>query len=620
MGDRRASQTFLHALWEGKPEGDFILLWTLSDKRSTWFQNIDEAVAYASSVSGDIYTGVGLAGRDYGPTHRCPSDEITGIAGLWADLDLHSPAHNKPLPSTQSEALALIPGWLQPTYTIFTGNGVQAWLLFKEPWMFDNAQERLAAANLLLRFQTVIASNAKEKGWVFERLADLARIARFPGTFNCKDPVHPKAVEVISNSGPRLNPSELADILDELNIPDPDMPRIRQAPGMDFRIEAKPIVPANLIGSLKEADRTFKATWEQKRRKLKDTSPSGYDLALTNILVLAGLPNQTIVDLLITWRAHHGHPPKLRADYYARTLHLVRSTLRVPEPLWEPTSAAQPGDKAGERTRPADVAPCAAEPQATGAASAPAPAREAPRPHPAPTEAPAPPGAPPPPPPPPPKAGPEPEPDPKVKAAREYVRQALHLGIVRVRKLRGEEPSYLVDLNDARTVEMNGEEFFNQHRFAAKVFMGFDFAMPRLKEVQWRAVLGALATLIVSITRDPELTVEGKLRKFLASYLAEVPFQLEALEKAVAARRNYPLVREGRVALSATHLALYIEQTFHEKLQVREVTGMLEKIGARHYRERIGRRSEQSRWLLPADDFPAEEYVHLPPKPEGEDA
>ena len=36
---------------------------------------------YVASVSGsmDVYVGVGLAGKDYGPALRCASDEVTGI-------------------------------------------------------------------------------------------------------------------------------------------------------------------------------------------------------------------------------------------------------------------------------------------------------------------------------------------------------------------------------------------------------------------------------------------------------------------------------------------------------------------------------------------------------------
>ena len=92
---------FLNALWEYKPEDQYILIWTGADKRSRWFLQVAEAAAYAASVAGDVYTGVGLAGKDYGLYNRCPSDEITAIAGIGGDFDLLSEAHkNKALPQT----------------------------------------------------------------------------------------------------------------------------------------------------------------------------------------------------------------------------------------------------------------------------------------------------------------------------------------------------------------------------------------------------------------------------------------------------------------------------------------------------------------------------------------
>jgi hypothetical protein len=581
--DLQASQVFLHALWDGKPDEHYILLWTLADKRSAWFQKIDAAAAYvAAQGAADIYTGVGLAPQDYGPDQRCKSEDIAGISGLWADLDIHSPAHDKPLPKTRAEALALVPSWIPPTYTISTGNGLQVWLLFREPWMFDSPAERIAAANLELRFQTVIANRSQEQGYTYERLADLARVARLPGTFNCKDPQAPKSVETISNSGPRWNPSELIDLFDELNIADPALESIRAAGSCRFTIEPNPIVPAGLIEGLREVDRTFKATWDQKRRNLKDSSPSGYDLALANIGVLAGLTDQAIVNLLITWRARHGHPSKLRPDYYLRTLHKVRSTLAMPEP--------EPIARAAAAAAPTLALVPSPKPEAPPSGSAPPPSS----------------------PPPPPKT------DSKRHAAAEAVAQALRLHVKRVRKVRGENPSYIVDLIDGRSAEMSGSDFFNQNRFAGVLFVAFDFAIPRFKEAQWRGILGSLSQLIEPVTRDLELTAEGVVVKFLLSYLAEVPFQLEPLSRSMSIQKFYPLVREEHVAVSATHLSIYVKQTFHEAYSVATLALMLQKIGSRPWRERLGRQTEQSRWLLPSDQFPAEEYVHIPEKGKGE--
>jgi hypothetical protein len=145
---------FLKLLWLNKPEGQFILLWTLPEKRSRWFRELAAAAEYVSSVHGrDVYMGVGLSKQDHGPAHRCVSDEIATISGLWADLDLRSEAHTtKALPTTIADALSIIPASMQPTIVIATGNGAHAWWLFKEPYVFDDDEDRKAVACLVARW------------------------------------------------------------------------------------------------------------------------------------------------------------------------------------------------------------------------------------------------------------------------------------------------------------------------------------------------------------------------------------------------------------------------------------------------------------------------------------
>src|SRR5450631_4025523 len=87
---------FLEALFAGKPDNLHLLLWTLPEKRSNWFQNVESAIQFAESMrQHDLYVGVGLSDQDYGASRRCPSNEVAGIVGLWADLDLKSDAHPK---------------------------------------------------------------------------------------------------------------------------------------------------------------------------------------------------------------------------------------------------------------------------------------------------------------------------------------------------------------------------------------------------------------------------------------------------------------------------------------------------------------------------------------------
>ena len=190
---------FLNLLWQEKPADHYILLWTLPDKRSHWFQDVTKAAefAVAAAADKDVYVGVGLSRADYGPSRRCKSDEVSGLAGIGTDLDLLSDAHKKALPATIPDALKILPAEMPPSVLISTGNGIHTWWLFKEPLIFDNDEERQAAARLLTRWHRLLARNATAHGWSYDKLSDLARILRIPGTRNLKDPANPKEVTVL---------------------------------------------------------------------------------------------------------------------------------------------------------------------------------------------------------------------------------------------------------------------------------------------------------------------------------------------------------------------------------------------------------------------------------------
>ena len=530
---------FFHSLWEGKPDECHILVWSLPGKHSAWFTSIDDAASCAMRVgeSGDVYVGAGVAPTDYGPDRRCPGDEIAGIAGLWADIDIASPAHSgKALPGSRAEALSLLPSWIRPTYVVATGNGVHIWLLFREPWMFSNQEERQSAALLELRFQTMLQLRAKERGWQFERLADLSRILRIPGTRNFKSPDQPRPVEVVSNSGPRWNPSELIELLDEMQIPDSEGGGRPPNKDWSFIVNPEAAPPLTLIDNLLMADRTFRSTWEGTRRNLADSSPSGYELALANIGVMAGMDDQTIVNLMIAWRQKHGHPPKLRPDYFARTLLKARSAMAVPSQT--------------------------------------APDAEA------------------------------------VSDCLKRLRDALPLPLAHVYKTGGDDPVYRFVLDDGRSMEVPGDVVFAQHRFAVAVFERFDRTIAVRREAAWRSVIGLIPQALEPLDRGPDVTVLGRIGQWLMTYLAETPFQTEPLDKVSGQERFYPIIREERVGVSSSHLRLYVINHFREPVSIRDLTAMLAEAGAKPHRERIGRNSEQGRWLLPQAVYPPEIYIH----------
>ena len=284
------ARTFLEALFAGLPKGFYILLWTLPEKRSIWCRTVDEAILAASKFkSRTLYVGVGLAPQDFGVAHRCLAKDIVGIVGIWTDLDLHSDAHPKAsLPSTTEDALSILPGDLPPTFVIGTGNGVQAWWLFREIWIFESDEERRAAGNLARRFNSLIAGMAGRHGWTHDRLADLSRLLRVPGTTNCKDPANPKPVRILSQSDQRYNPSDLSDYLDNLAVPSETDEPGNKLPWAE-RVDSQPIVidlsariAEDRIERWCESDPRFKATWFRQRPDIEDQSGSGYDMALAD--------------------------------------------------------------------------------------------------------------------------------------------------------------------------------------------------------------------------------------------------------------------------------------------------------------------------------------------------
>jgi putative DNA primase/helicase len=216
------ARVFLEALFTGKPDEMYILLWTLPEKRSQWFRDVESAVQFAQSMhQHDLYVGVGLSGEDRGSGRRCPANEVDGIIGQWADLDLKSDAHSKAaLPERIGDAMKILPDDLPPTFVVTTGNGAHAWWLFKEPLMFQNEQERRDGVSLTNRWQTLLWGKAVSYGWRFDRLADFARVLRVPGTHNCKNPADPKPVTICCHSVRRYNPRDLAEYLDEHGITD----------------------------------------------------------------------------------------------------------------------------------------------------------------------------------------------------------------------------------------------------------------------------------------------------------------------------------------------------------------------------------------------------------------
>jgi hypothetical protein len=186
---------FIHTIYRDIPENLLIQFWTYPEKESIFrpLSGIDRTFLETLLVLNeegeqDIYIGAGLAARDYGKRSRCPANEIAGIVGLWADIDIQHAVHKKHnLPTTQTEAETLLAGLgRKRSAVIHSGHGLQAWWLFREPWIFTDETDRAKAASLAKRWIATLRAKAAIHGWTIDSVHDLARLMRPPGLLNWK--------------------------------------------------------------------------------------------------------------------------------------------------------------------------------------------------------------------------------------------------------------------------------------------------------------------------------------------------------------------------------------------------------------------------------------------------
>ena len=309
---------FLEILFQHKPPELYILIWTLPEKKSFWAKTVGEAIQRVGELTeSNVYVGVGLSNKNYGPNRRCEAKEIAGIVGLWADIDIAGPPHKKAnLPPDEASVGSLIEETgLKPTLLIHTGHGFHTWWLFKEPWIFESDEERTKAASLAQGWSDTLRIRARTHGWDIDATGELARVMRVPGTTNYKGT--PVPVRTMGGFDAKYNPMDFERHLLKEAPPQPEIVGLVLSP------DAEP--PFDKFNALLANSKEFKKTWERSKKgdgkgHLQDQSPSGYDMSLALMATAAGWSKQEIANLLIASRRTHGDDLKLREDYYARTI------------------------------------------------------------------------------------------------------------------------------------------------------------------------------------------------------------------------------------------------------------------------------------------------------------
>jgi hypothetical protein len=352
MSHTEQIRKFLNALFANKPDEDKILIWARQPDHfktehqpraltiSRWAGSVDVAATAVetSNPKWDIYAGVGLSPRAFGSARRCQMKDISGIVGVWIDIDIGEAGHKKkggayPNPADIETATELVKKAvpLVPSLTVSTGGGLHVYWLFAEPWLFETPAERDEAIALLRGFQKTFQLLFVAHGYSVDSTHDIARVMRIPGTTNWKLGVeNPRACIIGTINEARYQPDDLRQFVSPEAAADaaarssrPSAAGTPQTGELIVNPSRNP--PPQKFFALAENEPKFLASWNRTRRDLKDSSVSGYDGSLSTLAAQAGWTDQEICDLLVASRVKHKDDLK-RPEYYRHTITTARAT------------------------------------------------------------------------------------------------------------------------------------------------------------------------------------------------------------------------------------------------------------------------------------------------------
>ena len=317
---------FFETLYPEDPRpGTSIVLWRLADRRSLSLDTTAAAAAAAILDPVNMFVGVGLRHGLLPPFRRGRFDEIAGIPGLFADIDIKSPAHpDEGLPESVPvcmEILGRLP--LRPTMIINTGGGIHAYWLFHEFWYFDDAEDRELAKQFLNGWKNVIlaefaAAGSHVDGSTFE----LTRVLRPAGTVRSKPEVPANLVKTIHLA----KRHGWADFEKYRHASD-------QLPEIIGDLKASRNLNTRMLAMLDNSQDYHEAlyyTWmrEPKRENQHRWSQSEWDMSLASYLAGLDLPPQDIYDALVAYRARNPQARVRQHEYFARTVSIALARQR----------------------------------------------------------------------------------------------------------------------------------------------------------------------------------------------------------------------------------------------------------------------------------------------------
>ncbi len=567
------ARQFLEALFAGKSDQEFILIWLAEGRRSAWFRDIQAAADYVHQHSTqDVYVGVALSPADHGTYQRLKIEGgermPSSIVGLWADIDILGPGHTKTnLPSSAEEARSVLFPKMPPSLIVHSGGGLQAWWLFKEPWTLESEEEIRRAGALAVRWINAIRSRAAIiHGWDIDAVGDLTRVLRVPDTTNKKVSSQPRPVRLIELNEYRYNQSDLEEYLDIIGADRAPLSAggaqdIAPITGLQYSHDANP--PFEGFQALYATDSQFRSTWDHSRGDLQDQSTSAFDMALANIAVQANWSDQEIANLLIAHRRRYGKDLKLRDSYYGKTIAKARAAFdsdRAFVKLREIMDPAHPSAQSinGE-SKYTDADGDNGEP---GAADLPDDTAQW-------------------------KAV-------LVESINALLKFPARCRIIRIKRYTSEPSKYQFQAVFGPITIGTIADLVDWTRLHHRLLDATGHSIPRFPTKQWDEISQALRRACVNLFAGEESTEAGETMSWLWGYLTSGPI-LDAFDEK---KSRSPYMHKGRIHIDISDLSQWIRLNHDVRIQFNKLCPRLRQLGARQVKFSLRRTSHQV-WALP---------------------
>jgi len=188
----------------------------------------------------------------------------------------------------------------------------------------------------------------------------------------------------------------------------------------------------------------------------------------------------------------------------------------------------------------------------------------------------------------------------------ERISAVLGVRICRLVKFAGKEPTFRMELEETKVEFPSVRKLMSQKTVRDEIAASTGKIIRKFKGKDWDQLAQAMLDACV-IEQGVENEREGAARMYVAHYLAETGF-IDTLVGQQVQNLRKPIVLDGKVAICASNLQVYVNQTMLQILSVKAVASMLAALGGKSIRVRGQKFKEQGRWVLPLDQFDPAEY------------